>query len=339
MKCEVLIDWLSFTVKTDDPISVIRDYLGMDPDLFQDPGYSINGYLRCKAFSNIMVCYEGRENAFFSNMGVCVSMSGNGCRTFETYSRYSTTGDTGTSPFSCLFSKLANNEDVHITRLDVACDDHAGILDMEELRYRYQEHLIRTRCNKKTFEDGQDGKKEAGKTLYIGSKSSSFRTRIYDKSLEMGVEGPWIRVEMVMREKNGDAFVSKLVDGVEIGTLAAQVLNDKLAFINDDDSNISRCSICGWWLEFVEEVEKVRLVARCVIQHSVEHLTDWINTQVAPTLYIIAKTLGFPYVWKLTEQASQRLSPKQEALITDWNSLKSARCNTGPGMPQLSAAY
>ncbi len=35
MKCEVLVDWLTFSVKEKDPAKVIRDCLGMDPSLFQ----------------------------------------------------------------------------------------------------------------------------------------------------------------------------------------------------------------------------------------------------------------------------------------------------------------
>ena len=87
MKCEVLIDWLTFSVKREDPSEVIREYLGLDPALFQDTGYSLLGYNKVLRFSDICVCYEPRENKHFQNMGVCVSMSGNGCRTFETMSK------------------------------------------------------------------------------------------------------------------------------------------------------------------------------------------------------------------------------------------------------------
>ena len=38
MKCEVCVDWLTFSVKKEDPNEVIRDYLGLDPALFQDTG-------------------------------------------------------------------------------------------------------------------------------------------------------------------------------------------------------------------------------------------------------------------------------------------------------------
>ncbi len=94
MKCQVLIDWLTFSVKKDDPNEVIRDYLGLDPSLFQETGYSLLGYNRVMRFSDICVCYEPRENDYFKSMGVCVSMSGNGCRTFETMSKLTFEGAT-----------------------------------------------------------------------------------------------------------------------------------------------------------------------------------------------------------------------------------------------------
>ncbi len=87
MKCEVLVDWLTFSVKEKDPGKVIQKHLGLDPALFQDVGYGLMGYNRVMRFSDICVCYEGREDNHFHDMGVCVSMSGNGCRTFETMSR------------------------------------------------------------------------------------------------------------------------------------------------------------------------------------------------------------------------------------------------------------
>jgi len=86
MECQVLVDWLTFSVKEKDPARVIQEDLGLDPNLFQDAGYSLLGYNRVLRFSDICVCYEPRENDFFKDMGVCVSMSGNGCRTFETIS-------------------------------------------------------------------------------------------------------------------------------------------------------------------------------------------------------------------------------------------------------------
>ena len=121
MKCQVLVDWLTFSVKETDPAAVIRQYLGLDPVLFQDAGYGLLGYNRVLRFSDICVCYEPRENDFFRDMGVCVSMSGNGCRTFETMSALTGAKDgqdaSGTA-FSVLFRLLAAEESANVSRID-----------------------------------------------------------------------------------------------------------------------------------------------------------------------------------------------------------------------------
>ena len=67
MKCQVLIDWLTFSVKEADPNKVIQTYLGMDPDLFQDTGYSLMGYNKVLRFSDILVCSDGREDDYFKD--------------------------------------------------------------------------------------------------------------------------------------------------------------------------------------------------------------------------------------------------------------------------------
>ena len=56
MKCQVLVDWLTFSVKETDPAAVIKNYLGLDPALFQDAGYGLLGYNRVLRFSDICVC-------------------------------------------------------------------------------------------------------------------------------------------------------------------------------------------------------------------------------------------------------------------------------------------
>ena len=119
MKCQVLVDWLTFSVKEADPAAVIRQYLGLDPVLFQDAGYGLRGYNRVLRFSDICVCYEPRENDFFRDMGVFVSMSGNGCRTFETMSKLTFDGardkqGMSSTAFSVLFVREAGVLDLRL---------------------------------------------------------------------------------------------------------------------------------------------------------------------------------------------------------------------------------
>ena len=323
MKCQVLVDWLTFSVKEQDPAKVIREYLGLDPELFQDAGYGLLGYNRVLRFSDICVCYEPRENDFFRDMGVCVSMSGNGCRAFETMSKLTQAGQD--SVFPTLFQLLAADETANVSRLDIACDDREGFLNMEEIVEKVQANEINSRMTKRSVIVSFDGTQRSGSTIYLGAPSSDFRVRIYDKALEEGVDGHWIRVELVMRHKNAAAFAEQMNSAPSVGKLAAQVVNDKFSFIERDDSNITRCTVCGWWRSFVDELESVRLVARCVVQHSVERIENWIESQVGPSLAVILNTLGWPHLFELARAAAGRLSAWQLSLISDYNSLQTAR--------------
>ena len=323
MKCQVLVDWLTFSVKEQDPAKVIREYLGLDPELFQDAGYGLLGYNRVLRFSDICVCYEPRENDFFRDMGVCVSMSGNGCRAFETMSKLTQAGQD--SVFPTLFQLLAADETANVSRIDIACDDRKGFLNMEEIVEKVQANEINSRMTKRSVIVSFDGTQRSGSTIYLGAPSSDFRVRIYDKALEEGVDGHWIRVELVMRHKNAAAFVAQMNSAPSVGKLAAQVVNDKFSFIERDDSNITRCTVCGWWQSFVDELESVRLVARCVIQHSVERIENWIESQVGPSLAVILNTLGWPHLFELARAAAGRLSAWQLSLISDYNALQAAR--------------
>ena len=326
MNCAVSIDWLTFTVKGLWWNDVIKNFLGMDPDLFQDLSITMNGYQKVKVFNNIYVCFQPRENKFFQNMGVCVSMSGSGCRTFENFSSIAGTGDKGESvAFLGLFSKIDGDPDARISRLDVACDDKEGYLDMKTIVECVNENEIRSRLLKRTVYTKKDGKQNAGQTVYIGSPSSSFRIRIYDKALEQKTEGHWVRVEMVLKGRNANGFVSEMMEQEEknVGNLAAKVLNDKLSFIELDDNNISRCSVCPWWQKFVDELESVHLVAREAIQHSVDKIMEWVDNQVAPSLFIISKTLGFESLKVLVESVHERVykDKKKLAVMNDWHNL------------------
>ena len=245
-------------MKKDDPSEVIREYLGLDPALFQDTGYSLLGYNKVLRFSDICVCYEPRENKHFQNMGICVSMSGNGCRAFETMSKLGAKDKQGTQSvaFPALFQLLTADETSNVSRIDIACDDREGYLDMVQIIAKTRANAVNSRMRWKDIHESIDGVNKAGATVYIGAPSSEFRVRIYDKALEQGVEGHWIRVELVMRSANANAFVEDMTNSENVGKLAAQVINDKFSFIERDDSNISRCTVCDWWQNFVDELDR-----------------------------------------------------------------------------------
>ena len=220
-----------------------------------------------------------------------------------------------------MFQLLAAEPSANISRIDIACDDREGYLSMDDIVGKVQGNEINSRMMKRTLYLGYDGTDRSGTTVYIGAESSAFRVRIYDKALERGESGHWVRVELVMRGENAQAFGQKLTNAENVGKLAAQVINDKFSFIIRDDTNITRCTVCPWWQAFVDELESVRLVARETVQHCVEHIASWVEAQVGPSLAILFQTMGFPKIFELAVEASSRLSDKQRFLIADYNAL------------------
>lgn len=336
MKAQILIDWLTFTVKdVYDPVKVISWYLGMDSCLFQEQPFGLDGYERCLEFNNIKVLYDPREDVNFQNMGVCVQMSGNGCRTFETYSKLHLDGNTdeqgtGSTVFPALFQLLLCNQ-CNVSRIDIACDDHDGALDMSDIIDACMNNRVSSRMQKRSMIISFDGVDVDGSTVYFGSPKSNFRVRIYDKAKEQGdLKSHWIRVELVLKGKNAMAFVENFVNCDSLGTLATGVINDKFRFIERDDTNTTRCSTCEWWVEFMENLSAIEILSREVMQHDIDEIEDWAVRQLAPSMGMLFKAKGSVWLNEFIKQGQERMTTKQLNLAQDYR-------NTRPKFPPREA--
>ena len=93
-KNKIIYDYVTFTTKIHDVQGVI-DLLGMSDVSFVEMDRGFNGYPYGLQFGSIKIGYGGRDD-----MGVCCDMSGQGCRTFETY---------GNGDFDALFDTILDN--------------------------------------------------------------------------------------------------------------------------------------------------------------------------------------------------------------------------------------
>lgn len=95
----ILIDWLTVTFH-DIQVQDVKKLLGLDqPDIDWEDRLSFrHGYPRQCTFANIVIRYgadnvdnyadDDKKSAADKvryDMGICLDMSGNGCRSFETY--------------------------------------------------------------------------------------------------------------------------------------------------------------------------------------------------------------------------------------------------------------
>lgn len=224
----ILYDWLSFTTKRSDPYDIV-DLLGMK-DVPWETTKGARGYKDRLYFNCISIHFNGRDD-----MGVWCELSGQGCRAFETLTALE-------RKWEDLFQVIMERG-MNITRLDVAYDDHSGILDIDEIIQdtRKQEYVSRSDY----WEIVESSK---GQTVQYGSPQSDTLIRIYDKARERNCPAGehWVRCELQLRRERAKAFM-KL--DLSIGQSFFGVVINYLRFVEPApmDSNRWRWPIKPYW--------------------------------------------------------------------------------------------
>ena len=264
-----LIDWLTVTFHSDTVLS-LKVKLGLsDPSIAWDSKRAfINGYPMCDSFSHISIHWGADEARFYddsidkngvfktaaskvrSNMGISLNMSGQGCRAFEEYSDVS---------WVDLFTRIfeANGK---ITRLDLAYDDHVGILDIRRIKVDIEDRNYVSKSKKSQWTWSDDQEKDIhGNTGEVGSRSSPVLIRIYDKAAERGFKDRhWIRVELQLREKRAQEAGRLLFRLNHVGRVATGILRNYLTFrVPSADTNKSRWPIAYYWEQVLMNMEKL----------------------------------------------------------------------------------
>lgn len=264
----ILIDWLTVTFH-DIEVQDVQRMLGLaDPDIDWDYKLAFrHGYPRQTTFSNIVIRYGADKVENYADddkksaadkvrfdMGVCLDMSGNGCRAYETY---------GHGDWLMLLQTICNLDTrFNITRLDLAYDDHIGILDLNRIRLDVESRYY-TGSPKKAQVIWSDDQEDdiQGLTVYIGSQKSPVFIRIYDKAAERGFKDRhWIRVELQLRHDRATAAIAEILHKEDIGKVFSGVLRNYCCFREPtDDTNKSRWPIAEYWENLINGVDRIRL--------------------------------------------------------------------------------
>lgn len=308
----ILFDWLTFTSHCDSPESIM-DLLGLTGVTWQLMEKGRNGYRQRYFFENISILFDGQES-----MGVCVDMSGTGCRAFETYSSLG---------WLVLLRHLHDlSGDYNITRLDMAFDDHTGLLDIDVLRDDTDDHHYVSRSRTWKVEYGS-----AGTTIYHGSPKSNMYIRIYDKAAEQAAKAEdttafedvhWIRVELQMRDEIALGFVSGLMT-TPVGDQFRGVLHNYLRYVvPTEDSNMSRWNLAPYWAELLEGVGKIRCWTAPGVEYTVWNLDNYVINQAGNAIDCYLSIFGVEDLIVRLGKRAIRLSPKYERLKIQYERLK-----------------
>jgi DNA relaxase NicK len=261
-------------------------------------------------------------------MGVYVCLSGNAIKQYVKLG-----GD-----LEMLMIMTYTDEVINITRLDLAADERDKKLILDYMIQCSRDEKIRTHTRNIEEYSSRKGKIAPAKCMYVGSRKSEQYVRIYDKAKEQYsakhqpelYNAHWIRVELVLRRERARNAVKYIVEskgaGKELGECFAEMLNGYMQFIELDDTNITRCSVAEWWLNFLETLGSVKLFVTDEIKHVLERKIVWFYDNMAPLVSTMVDAIGDENVLRIIMAGKERRKREYgnmlEVYLRDENAMK-----------------
>ena len=265
-----LIDWIT-VVFHNASVSLVQSLLGLNsPDIPWETETSFrNGYPCRTTYKHITILWGADDERFYksdanksasdkvrNDMGICLDISGQGCREFENIK--------GNDWLKFLHEICDRDFKTTITRLDLAYDDHTGLLDLYQIANDVKDRHYTSPSKKSQIIWSDDQVNDVnGLTVYVGSKSSDVMVRIYDKAAEreFGKELHWVRVELQLRHARCIAAAAEILKQQHIGRVASGILRNYLLFRDPSgtDENKSRWPVAPYWDRLLLDMERVRL--------------------------------------------------------------------------------
>ncbi len=304
----LIYDWVSFSTRIHNPVEIMA-LIGMSncPWEILTSG---NGYTHRHYFGGVSISFCESDMSHVAGFYL-LEMSGQGCRTFETY---------GNGNYESLF-KLVRAEvgkpkpmqDVRLTRLDVAFDDMSGLLDIDTIcdKTRLEEFVSRIQRYEAIY-----GSK--GNSVNFGAKGSNVFIRIYDKARERGyTDGRhWIRCELQLRKENACGFVNKIPEH-GLSELYCGVLKNYLSFreVDEDDSNKRRWSESPWWTSFINSTRAISILEKPGVIYNLSACEKYVLTQPVGSIKTLIHIYGTDAFIEMIRKAPSPKNPKYKRLI------------------------
>lgn len=291
-KIEYKSDLNGFKVHEDsyDDLQKLFDVLTANKSWYKyDTEFGRNNYRQAIIIGkSIRVQFYGPKNKNGKNTTM-IELSGEACDEFLLRG-----GD-----FIKLF-ELMKAWNANITRLDLAIDDYSGKeVDIYDLYHNYIVNYYFTSPYHNVYPMlvmNTALQTYTGFGIYFGTRGRN-QLLIYDKKLERESKGiscffpVWYRYEM--RFTGGKAktimtdFLIKYLESQEaFNKFVAQALYEQLDVKepNLNDSNKNRWQTAKFWLDFLNQVEKIRIVNRYRPKQSIDTKKKWIETSVIKSL-------------------------------------------------------
>lgn len=299
----VLYDWVSISTSDFDEIELI-EFLGFELGLFRQFSGRY-GYKERYSYDGVNIYYDGRDD-----MGVLLEMSGQGCRVFESL---------GCNDYEKLWALVLSGHG-NLTRLDVAYDDHTGVIPLDRLFDDAINMRFVSKAEYYKFEYSSEGK-----TVYHGSPKSDMRLRIYDKAKERHCDPGthWVRIELQLRRDYARRFIEC---GSDIGDCFAGVLLNFVRYVEPQDSDVNRWRwpLTDYWSEFLSDVVKISLYQKPGMEYNRDNLDRFVFHQAGNAIKTALQLYGVEGFLDRVNNTVFNVNPKYEVLldqsdvVVDW---------------------
>lgn len=342
MQTTLLIDYITFSIK---PVTAelfdldfVLEFLGLDVNDFTMIGPRMH-YARCYVNQNGVNVYESVGNRV-QEMGICVSMSGAGCRYFESNLKdgeFCENAEVWVQFLRRLRELNFKGYAVNISRIDIAADDKASggedfLLDLDNVescsnarefvsQFRHMENY--------TSKHIMTGK-ITGRCIYFGSIKSAVCCRFYDKLAEQRMKYAkdaaklkeldgvthWVRMEFVFKKKQAIKLVNAICDSPDFALFYAKLVNGYVRFVDPDNDNVTRCTMKSWWRRFIGTLEHANLSTGDFKPYGFGRVCNYYLKYLSTTIFTLMSRLSPSEFFDMTrEHAAGRLRKKHRDII------------------------
>lgn len=353
----LILDWLTFSIRPDEksPVlfpaeldfSFICDLLGLPEYEFVNCG-KVKYYKERYECNNISICVPLEHNA--NRQGYSVTMSGEGCRYYENNAKQGECIST-LDLWRLLLCKIRDltirGLAVNISRMDIAMDDFSGLLNVSRVADAVRLDEVASRFQSKEIPEGRTDIYQVGHTMIterfyrrirglsvsFGSRASRSFCRIYDKKAEqmqkrytdreavkvLDAMPHWTRLEMEFKDENAIKMSNALCDENDFPDFFAQYVNGMLRFVDRDDSNVSRCTTKGWWLDFIGTARRTNLSCGDYRPLTRKRHLEYVYKMLSGAVYTAINLDGLDgFLNKVISTALGKLSVKHQKLCAGY---------------------
>ncbi|MCL2828891.1 MAG: replication initiation factor domain-containing protein [Oscillospiraceae bacterium] len=299
---------------------IIEGVFGLRFESWIDESKKRYGYAGIYTLGDLHVMYPRSEAA---NMGILLELKGYGCRQLEFYMEKQ--GRTWHSFFRACYNYVPD-----FKRLDIAINDHVGILSVPDLIERCEQDAfdlmpVRTyralKSRAPIYGETVDKKPAMACTLYLGfPRKSKIYFCLYEKDHERKAKarlnlvdaGPKNCFEIRLSEECANFAVQEIIEKGSVETVALNIIEQDVIFWaspDQPDKTYPR------WTQFIGVGRHKAKLALCPKPFTLERKLQWIGKYAIPTLKMLAVLDQFHGTSKLDDMYAQaELSDHQKRL-------------------------